>query len=266
VVVLLTSVALVLTGIAAVRGDHGDLPVDAAPASDARSTDDAATATPPGAGLAAVSTQGLTLTAAEAEEPTSPQADPDWVAAVSRATGIPAVALAGYADASLTLGQEDAACRLGWSTLAGIGAIESGHGSHGGSVLGEDGRAFPPIIGPALDGAGFAAIRATELSTSLDGDPQWQHAVGPLQFLPSTWQRWGSDGDHDGRSDPQDVDDAALAAGRYLCASGADLTTAAGWHRAVLSYNHDEGYVAAVLVRADAYAVASTSAAVTTRP
>ncbi len=47
--------------------------------------------------------------------------------------------------------------------------------------------------------------------------PTYDRAVGPMQFLPGTWGRWGSDGDRDGVSDPQDVDDAALAAARYLC-------------------------------------------------
>jgi membrane-bound lytic murein transglycosylase B len=208
-----------------------------------------------------VSTDGLTLTSAEVEAPAPARAAPGWVDAVARATGIPAVALQGYADATLTLDREDPGCRLGWTTLAGIGAIESGHGTYGGSALGEDGRAFPAIIGPALDGVGFAAIRASDFSVTLDGDPRWQHAVGPLQFLPDTWERWGTDGDGDGRQDPQDIDDAALAAGRYLCAGSGDLATAAGWHRAVLSYNHDEEYVATVLVRADAYATASRAVA-----
>ncbi len=189
-----------------------------------------------------------------------------WVDAVAGATGIPFRALQGYADAALRLAQDDPGCRLGWPTLAGIGAIESGHGTHAGSALGDDGRAVPAILGPALDGGQFAAIRATELSVALDGDPHWQHAVGPLQLLPDTWGRWGADGDGDGLQDPQDIDDAALAAARYLCAGAGDLTTATGWHRAVLSYNHDEEYVAAVLDRADAYALASRAAALAPPP
>jgi len=70
--------------------------------------------------------------------------------------------------------------------------------------------------------------------------------VGPLQFLPSTWAQWGADGDGDGVTDPQDLDDAAYAAGRYLCADGGDLAEGPAWQQAVFSYNHSASYVAAV--------------------
>jgi hypothetical protein len=65
-------------------------------------------------------------------------------------------------------------------------------------------------------------------------------AQGPMQFLPSTWARWGGGGDI---NDPHD---AILAAGRYLQASGApgDL------HRALFAYNHSEHYVRAVTLYA----------------
>ena len=82
----------------------------------------------------------------------------------------------------------------------------------------------------------------------------WQRATGPLQFIPSTWDRWASDGDGDGVDDPQDIDDAAYAAARYLCASGADLATGAGWSEAVFSYNHSSAYVRSVYDAAQAYA------------
>ena len=190
--------------------------------------------------------------------PLSPRVSAGWVATVAHATGIPAVALRAYADASLTIGVEQPGCRLGWSTLAAIGGIESGHGTHGGSVLREDGTTTDPILGPALDGrAGFAAIRATPESTAWHGDATWDHAVGPMQMLPSTWSRWRADGDGDGVDDPNDIDDAALGAARYLCASGADLTGATGWHDAVFSYNHSEQYVADVLGAANRYAAGS---------
>jgi len=186
-----------------------------------------------------------------------PAADPTWIADVAAATAIPPVAVAAYARADLVLGAEQPGCHVGWTTLAAIGNLESGHGTHGGAVLGDDGRSSIPVIGPALNGAGVAAIAATPESTAWHGDPVWDHAIGPMQFLPSSWERWGTDADADGVADPHDIDDAALAAARYLCAGGADLATAEGWHRAVLSYNHSEEYVAAVLSRADAYAGAA---------
>ena len=75
-----------------------------------------------------------------------------------------------------------------------------------------------------------------------------------MQFLPASWAQWASDGDGDGVRDRQDLDDAAYAAARYLCASGADLTTGPAWTSAVRSYNHSDAYVLAVHDVAEAYA------------
>lgn len=178
-----------------------------------------------------------------------------WVARMSTSTGIPVPALRAYADAELALRAEQPGCRVGWNTLAGIGWVESHHGTIGGRSLRPDGHSSTPILGPALDGVGpVAAIRSTPESAGWHGDPTWEHAVGPMQFLPSSWDRWGGDGDGDGAADPRDLDDAALAAGRYLCADGHDLTTDGGWTAAVHSYNHDDAYVRAVVDAANAYA------------
>lgn len=180
-----------------------------------------------------------------------------WIDRTSAATGIGPIALRAYAEATLSVATEQPTCHLGWTTLAGIAEIESGHGTYGGATLAPDGRPTAPIVGPALDGSeGLAAIRSDAEGTARHGDPTWDRAVGPFQFIGSTWQRWGSDGDGDGVADPQDVDDAALAAGRYLCASGADLRTGAGWNAAIHSYNHSDAYVAAVLAAATRHASA----------
>ena len=118
-----------------------------------------------------------------------------------------------------------------------------------------DGRSSTPILGPALDGeGGFAAIPATPETATWHGDPRWDHAVGPLQFIPATWVTWGADGDGDGDADPNDIDDAAATAVRYLCADGHDLTTGSGWAQAVFSYNHAQAYVDAVRAAAVEYA------------
>jgi membrane-bound lytic murein transglycosylase B len=182
-----------------------------------------------------------------------------WVTSVASATGIPARAVEAYGNATLEITAEDPSCRVGWPTLAAIGVIESGHGTHGRTALGDDGRPAVPIVGPALDGSpGRAAIHATADSTAWHGDPVWDHAVGPMQFIPSTWRRWAADGDGDGVADPQDIDDAALATARYLCAGSRDLSTWDGWHAAVLSYNHSEEYVQKVFGYASGYAAAVT--------
>ncbi|MBO9523040.1 MAG: lytic murein transglycosylase [Nocardioidaceae bacterium] len=181
--------------------------------------------------------------------------DPAWVSTVAAKAGIPAPALRAYADSEIRLSREKPGCHLGWNTLAGIGWIESQHGTLGGRTLREDGYSLPTtILGPALDGQRFAAIRSTPSSARWHGDTVWEHAVGPLQFLSSTWDRWGADGDGDGKADPRDLDDAALAAGRYLCADAHDLATDAGWSRAVHSYNHDDQYVVNVAGAASSYA------------
>jgi len=72
----------------------------------------------------------------------------------------------------------------------------------------------------------------------LDGDTTWDRAVGPFQFIPSTWARWKADGNADGVADPQNIEDAALAAGRYLCAGGTNLADGTGWWRTILSYDN----------------------------
>jgi membrane-bound lytic murein transglycosylase B len=180
--------------------------------------------------------------------------DPQWVTGVAEATGLPEAAVRAYGHATLRLGTEQPDCKLGWTTLAGIGQIESQHGTIGGRTLGDDGRSSTPILGPALDGReGFAAIRSTPESANWHGDSTWDHAVGPLQFIPSTWARWASDGDRDGTSDPNDFDDAAYAAGRYLCADGHRLDSD-DWGRAIFSYNHSDDYVRSVHRSAVTYA------------
>ena len=181
--------------------------------------------------------------------------DAGWVTRTATLAGIPGPAVRAYADAELVLRSEQPSCHLAWNTLAGIGWIESQHGTVGGRALAPDGRSSRPILGPALNGSsGFAAIRSTPASAGWHGDRTWEHAVGPLQFLASTWDWWGADGDGDGVADPRDLDDAALAAARYLCADGHDLATDAGWNAAVHSYNHDQGYVSNVAAAANAYA------------
>lgn len=188
---------------------------------------------------------------------TSGLADPAWLRRTAQATGIPETALRAYADAQLTGG---GGCGVGWTTLAGLGWVESQHGTYEGRTLLADGRSDRVIIGVPLDGRGdVAAIRSTPESQAWHGDPQWEHAVGPLQFLRSSWEPYATDGDQDGLADPHDLDDAAATAAAYLCGSGQDLATGPGWTRAVLSYNRSADYVRAVHDAAQAYAERAAS-------
>ena len=180
-----------------------------------------------------------------------------WLARVSAAAGIPERALRAYVNADLTMRQVAPNCHLAWTTLAGIGRIESNNGYYAGAQLAPNGDETKPIIGVPLDGSpGIANLPATD-GGKLDGDTVYAHAVGPMQFLPSTWQAYASDGNGDGVANPQNIDDATVAAGRYLCAGGKDLATPAGWWAAVLSYNPSTEYGQKVFAVADAAAKAS---------
>lgn len=181
--------------------------------------------------------------------------DAAWVARVASTTGVPARALQAYAASDLRTRAEDPECALSWATLAGIGWVESRHGTIQGNTLGPDGRpGAGAIIGVPLNGEGpVAAIPDTDAGT-LDGDTEWDRAVGPHQFIPTTWARFGVDGDGDGAADPQDIDDSALAAARYLCANGSPLTDAGEWRRAVLAYNASDAYATDVVRATNYYA------------
>ena len=104
---------------------------------------------------------------------------------------------------------------LPWTVLAAIGQIESGDRNN-----------------PGVSSAG---------------------AMGPMQFLPSTWARWGTVAfGEKGPPNIMDPYDAIPSAARYLCAAGG--ATAAGLPGAIFAYNHADWYVAEVLALARAYA------------
>lgn len=167
---------------------------------------------------------------------------------------IPVVALRAYQRAAAVMAGTDPACKLPWSLLAAIGRVESDHGRFGGSRLGVDGVDRPAVLGPVLDGRGqVAAIRDTD-NGALDHNRTWDRAVGPMQIIPSTWRLVAVDGDGDGVRNPQDIYDATLAAGVYLCYSADHLDTAAGLQQAVWHYNPSSRYVATVLALQRAYA------------
>lgn len=183
----------------------------------------------------------------------------DWAAPIANATRISPQALRAYANAELIAREAWPACNLHWNTLAGIGWVETRHGTYTGrsfdpARLNPAGFPEPPIVGPALDGSGnFALITDTD-GGALDGDTEFDRAVGPMQFIPESWGRYGRDADGDGVPNPQQIDDAALSAAHLLCSYGRDLATEKGWRSAVLSYNHSNDYVAKVRDAAANYA------------
>jgi len=89
----------------------------------------------------------------------------------------------------------------------------------------------------------LAAINKIESNFGQNMGPSSAGALGWMQFIPSSWMRWGMDADGDGLADPWDPEDAVFAAARYLAAAGAheDL------ERAIFAYNHAQWYVDDVL-------------------
>jgi murein DD-endopeptidase MepM/ murein hydrolase activator NlpD len=89
----------------------------------------------------------------------------------------------------------------------------------------------------------LAAINKIESNFGRNMGPSSAGAIGWMQFMPSTWMRWGLDADGDGIANPWDPEDAVFSAARYLAAAGAhdDLS------RAVFAYNHADWYVREVL-------------------
>ncbi|MGW5875494.1 lytic transglycosylase domain-containing protein [Nocardiopsis terrae] len=180
----------------------------------------------------------------------------EWLDGVSESTGVPRRALEGYASAQLMLDADQPECRFSWPTLAGIGYVESRHGTYAGGELGPDGNTTVDVIGIPLDGTNNTQAIPDTDGGELDGDTDWDRAIGPMQFIPGTWAQWGES--LEGVTpDPHNIDDAALSAARYLCAGGRDLTSAQDWESAVLSYNRSGTYVSDVLAYAHAYADAA---------
>jgi murein DD-endopeptidase MepM/ murein hydrolase activator NlpD len=95
----------------------------------------------------------------------------------------------------------------------------------------------------------LAAINRVESNFGRNMGPSSAGAIGWMQFMPSTWLRWGVDADGNGIADPWNPVDAIYSAARYLAASGA----ASDIRQAVFSYNHAWWYVDEVMQLAQLY-------------
>jgi membrane-bound lytic murein transglycosylase B len=179
-----------------------------------------------------------------------------WAAPLAAKLSIPLPAMQAYGYAELVVSATQPGCGLRWTTLAGIGKIESAHGQEH-ATLSTDGKALPPIIGAPLDGLGGRRAVPDTDGGKIDGDRTWDRAVGPMQFIPSTWNRYAGDADGDGVADINDINDAAFAAGRYLCAGNRNLAVAGDWWAAILSYNAVQAYAQDVFNAANDYGIRS---------
>ncbi len=181
-------------------------------------------------------------------------ADPAWIVSTARATGIPPRALEAYAGVAIQVANTGSGCGIGWNTLAAIGEVESHHGTIFGGTLDANGTATPPIFGVPLAGGAVANIPDTD-GGAIDGDPTIDRAVGPMQLIPQTWRNWHTDANGDGIQNPQNIDDATMAAAHYLCRAGAQrLGKESGWRKAVLAYNGSNVYLDDVIRYATGYA------------
>jgi len=107
---------------------------------------------------------------------------------------------------------------------------------------------------PGLSWTVLAAIGQIESADGQNMGPSTAGALGPMQFLPSTWTAWGIDGFGDtGAPDIMNPFDAVPSAARLLCADGA-TTTGPGLRQAIFGYNHANWYVDEVLTLAAEYA------------
>jgi len=168
-------------------------------------------------------------------------------------SGIPDRALAAYRQAASLVDSADPGCHLDWALLAAIGRVESNHARFGGNQLDSAGVAQPGIIGIPLDGSNGTALITDSDGGLLDRDTTYDRAVGPMQFIPSTWRFAGVDADGDGVKNPQDMADAASATAVYLCSGPGDVRVPDELRSAILRYNASDSYVRTVTAIAEAY-------------
>lgn len=95
----------------------------------------------------------------------------------------------------------------------------------------------------------LAAINKVETDFGANLGPSSAGAIGWMQFMPSTWARWGIDANGDGIADPNNPTDAIFSAARYLAGCGGQFDIV----RAVYCYNHASWYVNEVLGLASLY-------------
>ncbi|MEU8951606.1 NlpC/P60 family protein [Streptomyces sp. NPDC048489] len=186
-------------------------------------------------------------------------ADGGGIAAGGSAADIPPRMLTAYKKAVQKVGEYVPKCRaMGWPILAGIAKVESDHAA--GRTISAGGDIRPKIYGVLLNGSGVGGNTSAVTDTDngrWDGNADGERAVGPFQFLPSTWSAIGKDANDDGTADPHNADDAALGAAVYLCGGGRNLAQRSQLKSAIWQYNHSDAYVADVLGWVDQYTAAA---------
>jgi hypothetical protein len=152
-------------------------------------------------------------------------------------TDLTYVALEAYVITSRRQSLATPDCGLPWIVLAAIGRIESGRGTYGLTHLDLADTTEAEVIGIALNGEHQTQLILDTDGGFLYGDPIFDRAVGPMQFIPTTWAIFGIDGDGDDVADPHNLYDAAPAAGMYLCRAGS-FQGVGSTRQAIWAYNH----------------------------
>ncbi|GAB2765670.1 NlpC/P60 family protein [Streptomyces bullii] len=185
--------------------------------------------------------------------------DDGGIAEGGSAADIPPRMLTAYKNAVQQVGKYSPKCQgMRWPILAGIAKVESNHAI--GRNIADNGDIRPKIYGVLLNGSGQGGNTTVFPDTDggkWDGTANGERAVGPFQFLPSTWEGIGKDVNGDKIADPHNADDAALGAAIYLCGNGRDLTKRSQLKAAIMQYNHSSEYVANVLGWIDKYTAAA---------
>jgi membrane-bound lytic murein transglycosylase B len=177
-----------------------------------------------------------------------------WATAHAPALKMPVTALEAYGYAARVAEVENPSCHIAWTTLAGIGQVESHHGTYHHATLFPNGDVRPPIRGVVLDGSNGTLRIVDSEAGGMDDGSNAVRAMGPMQFIPETWREYGVDANNDGAVSVDNIDDAALSAAGYLCWRGKDLATPRGWITALRAYNNSDVYARAVRDWATAYA------------
>lgn len=244
----ITAAAIAVIGSSAVLVDRGDSE-PAAP--DVQPLAESVDPTP---STTAAASQTSSSTAAPTPAPNpAPAAPPVNLSTLPPGPlGVPGIAMAAYQAAADRLAVEVPGCGMDWTLLAGIGQVETNHGY---GQFDDRGNTLAPILGPRLDGTipGTAIITDTDHG-ELDGDTEFDRAVGPVQFIPQTWRTVGKDANGDGKADPNNIFDSAYSTAHYLCASGGNMSNADARTAAILSYNNNQAYVVNVNAWAAGYA------------
>ncbi|WP_019808033.1 C40 family peptidase [Saccharomonospora halophila] len=246
IAVVSTVVALAVFAVAL---GFGPREADLTPAATDDERTDIATGIPSATGSAAPDAPRATTASATGAPTTPPGASDappasgprfeDWVDEVAGWLNIPRRAMHAYAAATVTLSDEQPQCNLSWVTLAGVGRTVSDHGRTGDRAITDDGTVSDPI----------GTIEVRDFEGTVVSRPG---AAGPMQLAPRVWREWRASATHE-TPDIQDLDDAALTAGRALCADGRDLADGDGWLAGVSALHDEPLFLHRTLATANVY-------------